>query len=73
MTRSEWKKANKKLYNDIDKKGRYTNNTPKEGVYEFEDPAGNAYRFALFKKDDNYFLDIRGTNGTDKTVTLTLD
>lgn len=73
MTRSEWKKANKKLYNDIDKKGRFTNNMPEEGIYEFKDPIGNTHTFRLIQRDDDFLLDIKSSNGTSKQAVLSLD
>ena len=73
MTRSEWKKANKKLYKDIDKKGRFTEQMPEEGTYEFKDPTGNTHTFKLIQRDDDFLLDIKSSNGTSRQTVLTLD
>lgn len=73
LTRNEWKKKNKKLYNSIDKKGRFTNNMPEEGTYEFKDPTGNTHTFKLIQRDDDFLLDIKSSNGSSKQAVLTLD
>lgn len=73
MTRSEWKKANKKLYDDINRKGRFTNNMPEEGTYQFKDPVGNIHTFRLIQRDDDFLLDIKSSNGSSKQAVLTLD
>ena len=73
LTRNEWKKNNKKLYNSIDKKGRFTNNMPEEGTYEFKDPTGNTHTFKLIQRDDDFLLDIKSSNGSSRQAVLTLD
>lgn len=73
LTRNEWKKKNKKLYNSINKKGRFTNNMPEEGTYEFKDPTGNTHTFKLIQRDDDFLLDIKSSNGSSRQAVLTLD
>lgn len=73
MTRKEWRKANKKLYNDIDKKRKFTELTPEEGTYQFKDPTGRTHTFKLIQRDDDFLLDVKSSDGSSRQAVLTLD
>lgn len=72
-TKKEYRVENKKLYRDIDKKGKFTNNVPEEGTFTFKDNQGNTHTFRLIQRDDDFLLDVKSSNGTSRQTSLTLD